>query len=65
MTVQIRIVPFTIADEASRAEAEAELAVLLNERWVIIGQGGNDGQAYFVLQKGEAENTRPFPFSSN
>ena len=65
MTVEICIVPFTITDDDSRVAAEGELAALLNERWVIISQGGNDGQAYFVLQKGEVENTRPFPFSSN
>ena len=64
MTVAIRIVSFTIANQKSRATAEKELAKLLNDRWIIISQGGNDGQAFFVLQKGEAEHARSFPFAN-
>lgn len=64
MTVQIRIVSFTIADRESRSAAEKELAALLNERWVLISQGANDGQAFFVLQQGEATHSRSFPFTS-
>ena len=65
MTVEIRIVTFTIADQKSRSAAEEELAALLNERWVLISQGANDGQAFFVLQKGEAAHSRSFPFTSS
>ncbi len=65
MTIEIRIVPFIIEDVESRAEAEEKLATLLNDRWGIIAQGGNDSRAYFVLQKGEAKNTRPFPFGKS
>lgn len=64
MAVAIRIVSFTIANQKSRATAEKELAKLLNDRWIIISQGGNDGQAFFVLQKGEPEHTRSFPFAN-